>query len=237
MIYDLIFVEANYIRSNLIDEGYHKSQILDVGKPSLDSVKNNLSNQKIIKTYYENINLDKNENFLLTYFPPYAEHGILSWEEHETLFKKFISTFSNLKTKTMLSLHPACAKNYYLKHYNNLNFLKIIKNGTFNEYLPLASGLVLPISSNTISLSHEFKKKLIIYDFLNKRFKDDLTLNIALKNGAILVDNIRNLKIELYKNFSETKKYNSMNNFKFEKNESCKLIYETITKRLNQNII
>ena len=46
----------------------------------------------------------------------------------------------------MLSLHPACAKNYYLKHYNNLNFPKIIKNGTFNEYLPLASGLVLPIS-------------------------------------------------------------------------------------------
>ena len=70
----------------------------------------------------------------------------------------------------MLSLHPACAKNYYLKHYNNLNFLKIIKNGTFNEYLPLASGLVLPISSNTISLSFEFKKKLIIYDFLNKKF-------------------------------------------------------------------
>lgn len=229
-IYDLIFVEANYISNNLIKEGYKDSQILNVGKPSLDSVKKNISNPKIVKTLYSDIGLNKNENFLLTFFPPYAEHGILSWEEHEVLLKKFISSFSNLKMKTIFSLHPASAKNYYLENFNNLNFLKIIQNHTFHEYLPLSTGLVLPLSSSIISLSFEFKKKLIIYDFLDKRFKEDLTLAIALEKGAIFVDNFKQLKKEVNKNFLVNKNYPSINNYKFEKDSSCKEIFKVVNE-------
>ncbi len=204
-LYDIIFVEAEHVRQNLISEGYNQETVVTSGKPSLDAILCQARRAEDEKVLMQRVGLDVGQSFILAYFPPYAEHGILSWNDHDRMFSEFINSFRAMNRPVVLSLHPAAAQEYYRKLAEKCDFLRVASENRLIEYYPLADCVVLPILSTTLDLMAHFDIPVVAYNFVGLADGNDGSLKTAISKGAVLVGTTGELTDQLEKCLSKPK--------------------------------
>ena len=179
------------------------------------------------------LRLGVDTKFVLAYFPPYAEHGILSWQEHGLILEQFIQAFVAIKMPLVLSLHPASAHDYYKKLEERYSFLSVSSESRLIDCYALAECVVLPASSNTLELITYFDIPAVIYDFIGVVDKTDGSFIAATNVGTAFVCSIGDMVEEIHKCLLRPKLDNEAK-FKvnFTQKPACNFILETIENKL-----
>ena len=236
--FDLYLVELEFVRSILIDEKYDRDKIKVVGKPSLDEVFFKF-NEKTKINLFKKYNIEISEGFILAYYAPNAEHLLVSWEQHELSFKKYLKILNNLNKKILLSLHPACAKNFYLKIVKSFKNVEVVLEHRLIDLYPFSLFVILPAPSTTNELAMFFDKPLIMYDVINLS-KDpeypklaSIAIRSACKNRGIIVydeEQLNNALKDILKKINDIKSKSKIKKIKYKSFSSN--VYKEVIKIL-----
>ncbi len=171
--YSALFVECELSREMLLARHYESGNIVHVGKPLLDQVFANLTNEEYRRQLYCDLGLADGEPFLLFNVEPSAEHRYASWDDHWVRFHALMDRLAQEQVNVILSLHPLCDPSNYRFVQEQYNFT-LSEKYKIAELFPYCSlSVSYPCSTN--HLASEFNKPQLIYDFFEVTRRDSLT--------------------------------------------------------------
>ena len=155
------------------------------GQASFDRIYELFTNKhEQLPNFKKRYNLNKDKKIIIFAVPHFAEHKILTWDEHLKDLNKTFELLSNLPYETILSFHPRAKLDNYLKLVEKYNMKVAFE--PLNNVIVFAD-LFLCTYSSTIKWADAINVPIIINDTnnLNLNYFTELNLLSAKDHNTL----------------------------------------------------
>jgi glycosyltransferase involved in cell wall biosynthesis len=111
---DYVLVDGERKKQRILSLGVPGEKIRVIGDFAYDDLYHEYDNRRQARNRVDRaMSFHKNESLVVMAVPIFAEHKMLSWDQHLTQLKKFAEVLAKFKVNVLLSFHPKSAPERY----------------------------------------------------------------------------------------------------------------------------